>query len=180
MEHAGPSLDAALERYSALRTQKFANVPQVTRATLAEWQAAGTPRVVLCDVRTAEEFAVATLRGAKTRAAVEAEAGELKAEKAKVVVFCTLGVRSAAAVEAFRASGLDAYNLEGSLLAASFAPERLVDPKTNVPASRIHVFSNDWALHDSSRYKAVVFEKRLERAKAGFGFVRDKLKSWFL
>lgn len=91
---------------------------EVTPARAAELLEAGEAELV--DVREADELAESSIDGAR-----HIELGRLTAEadsidRSRPVVFvCRTGARSAMATEAFRASGWDAYNLAGGIVAWS-------------------------------------------------------------
>jgi rhodanese-related sulfurtransferase len=74
--------------------------------------------VQLVDVREPYEYAAGRIEGARhvelERLATEAESIE---RDRPVVFYCRVGGRSAVAAQAFRASGYDAYNLAGGLVA---------------------------------------------------------------
>lgn len=72
----------------------------------------------LLDVRTDEEVAEGLIAGAThiEMAQLSIRAGEIERER-PVLVYCRSGVRSAAAVEAMRGAGWDAYDLAGGILA---------------------------------------------------------------
>jgi rhodanese-related sulfurtransferase len=74
--------------------------------------------IELIDVREPYEWDAGRIPGARhielERLASRAE--EIPSDR-KVVFQCRLGVRSAMAMQAFRASGWDAYNLEGGIQA---------------------------------------------------------------
>jgi rhodanese-related sulfurtransferase len=72
----------------------------------------------LVDVRTAEEYETSHIEGARHLPLdqLQAAAGELDQGR-PVVFYCRSGDRSAMAVDAFRASGWDAYAITGGLVA---------------------------------------------------------------
>jgi len=72
----------------------------------------------LVDVRTDEEWAAGRVPGARhvPLDALGTAAEQLDPER-PVVFYCRVGERSAMAAEAFKASGWDAYTVEGGLLA---------------------------------------------------------------
>jgi rhodanese-related sulfurtransferase len=72
----------------------------------------------LVDVRTAEEYAAGHIAGAKfvPLDEVQTAAGSLDKDT-PVVFYCRSGDRSTLAVDAFRASGWDAYAISGGLVA---------------------------------------------------------------
>ena len=75
-------------------------------------------RVQLVDVREPYEFEAGRIEGARhlELARLANEAGSLDPER-PLVFYCRVGGRSAVATQAFRASGYDAHNLAGGLLA---------------------------------------------------------------
>ncbi len=72
----------------------------------------------LIDVREPYEHEAGRIAGARhiELARLTQEAGSLDRER-PVVFYCRLGGRSAAATQAFRASGFQAFNMSGGLLA---------------------------------------------------------------
>lgn len=83
---------------------------------VAELHAAG--EIELVDVREPYEHEAGHIGGARhlefTRLSGEAESID---RERPVVFYCRSGGRSAVATQAFRASGFDAHNMEGGLLA---------------------------------------------------------------
>lgn len=114
-----PSTSAAerkreLDGMSARLTAKFSGVPHLSVGAAAAAQREGS-RVVFIDARTPEERAVSTIPGSLTVEQFEAREGELR--DARCVAFCTIGYRSSQLAEKLRKRGIDAANLEGSILA---------------------------------------------------------------
>jgi rhodanese-related sulfurtransferase len=72
----------------------------------------------LIDVRNADEHEAGHIDGDQPIPfdRLKAEAGSIP-QGAPVVLYCRSGDRSAAAVQALRASGYDAYSIEGGILA---------------------------------------------------------------
>ena len=72
----------------------------------------------LVDVRRTEEHAAGRIAGSRhiELELLPAEAGSIDRER-PVVFYCRSGSRSALATQAFGASGFDAHNLDGGLLA---------------------------------------------------------------
>jgi rhodanese-related sulfurtransferase len=124
----------------------YPDVPSIGVEALArrlEDRSRPPPR--LLDARAAGEFDVGTLPGAThaptLRAALQACAGA--PDDAGVVVFCSVGVRSARLVRALRAHGLeDVHNLRGSIFAWANRGLPLVDARG--PVSRVHPFDASW------------------------------------
>jgi rhodanese-related sulfurtransferase len=80
-----------------------------------ELAAAGSP---LIDVRNADEHEAGHIEGDRLIPfdRLKDEADELPKDR-PVVLYCRSGDRSGAAVQALRASGYDAYSVEGGILA---------------------------------------------------------------
>lgn len=111
--------ELALDGVRWLIAKRFSDVPRIDAETLAlALDAAGPPRVLL-DARSREEFAVSHLRDA-TR--VDPDAPDLASpgvdRTRPVVVYCSVGYRSARVVRALRAAGWrDVRNLDGGIFA---------------------------------------------------------------
>jgi rhodanese-related sulfurtransferase len=88
----------------------------LTPEQASELAAKGEIRLV--DVRETYEWSEGRIAGSRhvEMDQLSAEAGSLSGDP-PVVFYCRSGHRSAVATQAFRASGLDAYNLAGGLLA---------------------------------------------------------------
>ena len=100
----------------ALIESEYPDVPGITTAELAAALAGDPAGVVLLDARAADEFAVSHLPGARHVGADAELAGRLAAADARVVVYCSVGYRSAALVDRLREQGhANAVNLEGSI-----------------------------------------------------------------
>jgi rhodanese-related sulfurtransferase len=74
--------------------------------------------VQLVDVREPYEFEAGRIAGARhvELARLGDEAGSLGPDR-PIVFYCRVGARSAVATQAFRASGFDAHNMAGGLVA---------------------------------------------------------------
>jgi rhodanese-related sulfurtransferase len=88
----------------------------LTPEQASELAAKGEVRLV--DVRETYEWNEGRIAGARhvEMDQLSAEAGSLSGDP-PVVFYCRSGGRSAVATQAFRASGLDAYNMAGGLIA---------------------------------------------------------------
>ena len=88
----------------------------LTPEQASELVAKGEVRLV--DVRETYEWNEGRIAGARhvEMDQLSAEAGSLSGDP-PVLFYCRTGARSAVATQAFRASGLDAYNLAGGLVA---------------------------------------------------------------
>ena len=115
-DHARRALD--WNAVDAIIAEEFPDVPSLTTEDLASSLATGATGVVLLDARAAEEFAVSHLPGAHLVGSDAAAAERLAAAApdAVVVVYCSVGYRSAALVDQLRGRGFtNAVNLEGSI-----------------------------------------------------------------
>jgi len=130
--------------------RRFRRVHAVSPDALAR-QLASEPcdRVQLLDVRTAEEFAVSHLPGARRldpAASDPALLRELPATRpagARVVVYCAVGYRSARMAERMRAAGLDdVVNLEGGIFRWANEGRPLV--RGLDPAHAVHPYGPAW------------------------------------
>lgn len=96
--------------------------------------------LILVDARSQAERDVSLIAGAV--ALVELE--KLRPiPNIRVVVYCTIGLRSGQAVRALRARGFDAFNLRGGVLAWLAAGGAMVDTKGK-PTQRVHVYGTRW------------------------------------
>jgi rhodanese-related sulfurtransferase len=91
---------------------------QATDHTVAPTRAKELDNAQFVDVRTAEEFEAGHIPGARLVQLdeVQSAAGSFDRDR-PVVFYCRSGDRSTLAVDAFRASGWDAYAIEGGLVA---------------------------------------------------------------
>jgi rhodanese-related sulfurtransferase len=85
-------------------------------AALAEWLAR-EPQLQLIDVREPYEREAGHIAGSRHVELVRLSDEAASVEKSRPVVFyCRVGARSTMAADAFRASGYEAYSLDGGLL----------------------------------------------------------------
>jgi sodium/bile acid cotransporter 7 len=131
-----------IERMTADYRSDFPRARGVTIEKFLAWRAQRGD-VVLVDVRDANERAVSTIPGAITRE----EFGTRKAEFSRrpVVAYCTIGYRSGEYAQALLDEGVDAYNLEGSILAWVHAGQPVNDAQGNA-TRRVHTYGAQWAL----------------------------------
>jgi len=120
--------------------ESFPNVPEVTVAEALERQAAGN--VVFVDVREPAEYAVSHIPGAIPFAEFERNPDAYR--DATVIAYCTIGYRSGEYAAELREKGIDACNLDGSILSWVHAGERVVDDKGET--TRLHVYGKRWDL----------------------------------
>lgn len=102
----------------ALIRTRFPQVRSLTVAELANWLQQPSPLPLLLDARTAAEYAVSHLPQAQRVPAETELLPFLKTLSPPIVVYCSVGYRSARLVEHLQAQGLDpVFNLEGSIFA---------------------------------------------------------------
>ena len=89
---------------------------ELTPERVAELHQAG--EIELVDIREAHEREAGHVAGSRhiEFARLSREVGSLDREK-PLVLYCRMGGRSSVALQAFKASGFDAHNMEGGLLA---------------------------------------------------------------
>lgn len=129
----------------AMIAGEFPDVPGVSTAELAAELAANPTGVVILDARAADEFAVSHLPGARLVGADADAAGRLAAAApdARVVVYCSVGYRSAALVDRLREQGhANAVNLEGSIF--RWAGEGRPVYRDGMRVERVHPYDDRW------------------------------------
>ena len=100
----------------------------------------GNPDVILLDVREPEEIAVSRLPGAILPEDL-ARMGDLSGKR--VLVYCTVGIRSGYETQALRERGLDAVNLRGGILGWVANGGAVVDD-SGAEVKRVHVYGRKW------------------------------------
>lgn len=124
----------------------FGDVPQVSTDSLAALlnETSRQPAPVLLDARQPEEYAVSHLPGA-TRVDPEATAfPELDSLETStpVVVYCSVGYRSARVTEQLREQGVTAYNLKGSIF--RWANEGRTVVRDGQAVREVHPYDSTW------------------------------------
>jgi rhodanese-related sulfurtransferase len=134
---------------------KFAKVEWISTTELADWLAKkqqGAP--VLFDVRTAEEWNVSHLPGARRiePGATAEVAGRGLKKETPIVTYCAVGYRSGEMAERLRLAGFtNVRNLEGSIFAWANEHRPLVHKDERV--TRVHPYNGFWGrlLNDDAR-----------------------------
>lgn len=126
--------------------ERHPTVPQLSTAELNAWLADRT-RVppLLIDARAPQEYAVSHLRDAKRAATIEAARALLAGQPKDVVivVYCSVGVRSAALAERLMRDGYrNVSNLEGSLF--EWANRGHPVYRGSERADRVHPYDRNW------------------------------------
>jgi len=117
--HEAAEPEVVLEGAVQKITAKFSSVSHISTSELAEWLAdPDREPPLLLDVREPREYAVSHLPGA-IRVSPDATSDQLRDEidlSRPIVLYCSIGYRSAALAERLTAAGAaQAMNLEGSL-----------------------------------------------------------------
>ena len=99
--------------------------------------------VVIVDVRPPNEREISMIPGAVSSEEYESNPEEYGDKR--VATYCTIGYRSGQYAELLREKGVDALNLEGSILGWVHAGEPVVD-ENGEPIKRIHVYGDRWDL----------------------------------
>lgn len=141
-----PAAAAAQTSIAALRpaiSARFPEVRWVDAPTLRRWTRESRP-LVLLDARQPAEVAVSRIAGA-TR--IDPDHPDVDAvhppENARVVVYCSVGWRSASVAEALRRQGLrEVYNLEGGIFA--WANQGFPVVRDGVPVRAVHPYDEVW------------------------------------
>ncbi len=124
---------------------RFPDVQWVDSATLARWEEGPREeRPEILDVRTAAEFEVSHLHGARRVDPQDPSIEPLRiAPDATVVVYCSIGYRSAGIVKQLRRAGItNVYNLEGGIFA--WANEGRPAYRGEEPAGVVHPYDELW------------------------------------
>ncbi|MEM9071466.1 MAG: rhodanese-like domain-containing protein [Myxococcota bacterium] len=123
---------------SAISTE-YPDVEWVTTSELARWLRSGD-RPVLLDVREAPEFAQSHLAGAR-RVSPGNHTVDMDLEGKRVVVYCSVGYRSAALARTLQQRGArQVYNLVGGLF--QWANEGR--PMVGQTPERVHPYDATW------------------------------------
>ncbi len=140
------SASASAQDPAALRTlidARYDDVQWITTAALAAQLRSDEPPLLL-DVRTAEEFAVSHIRGARRLDPDTPNFDVLPLQpNTRVVVYCSVGYRSAAVIEGLRARGVtDIKNLVGGLF--EWANEGRALHARSGRVQRVHPYDETW------------------------------------
>lgn len=138
-------INKTIQLYSSL-TKDF-NTKSISAFKLKKEIENGT-KIVLIDVREPKEYNVSKLPGAIIKS--EFEKNKEKYSNSMIVVYCTIGYRSAKFCSGLKNKNV--FNLEGGVLAWShFGGSFIHDGK---PTRKVHTYSKDWNFLNSN-YEAV-------------------------
>jgi len=133
--------------WKALISVRFPDVEWVDGETLSKWMdRSSDEELVLLDVRTREEQRVSHLLGAHH---LEWSNPDIQAlvipPNAKVVVYCSIGYRSASIIQGLEQVGIrSVYNLEGGLFDWANHDRPIFDGEERV--YEVHPFNRLWGL----------------------------------
>lgn len=137
----------ALGLVTAAVNRVHADVPQTDAWTLADLLADPRRRKpLLVDVRTAAEWEVSHLPGARTVPQPDPTAAPFAdlPRSTPILVYCSVGWRSARAARALRAAGFtEVRNLSGGIFVWANRGHRLVRPDGR-RASVVHPYTGNW------------------------------------
>jgi rhodanese-related sulfurtransferase len=135
--------------------ERFPTVPRISTAELAGWLAdTNRPAPLLVDVRAGKEFSVSHLPQARNLRSAEEIQAALARSNQPVVLYCSVGYRSAAVAEKLvRAGHTNVWNLEGSIFA--WANEGRPLFRGTEPVNLVHPYDTRWGrLLDAKRRAA--------------------------
>ena len=122
--------------------QSFPTVEQLSTTALASRIEQGEP-MLLIDARQIEEYTVSHLPDARRATSVDEVTAMNPHQDLAVVVYCSVGYRSARLVEQLKASGYQAANLEGSIFQWANENRPLVDANSQ-QTHQVHPYSPTW------------------------------------
>lgn len=135
LAQAQTPLDAFIAQVEAA----YPGTPSVTATAMRTGSA--TPRAILVDVREPRERAVSVLPGSIT---LDTLARLGPPDDRPIVVYCTIGMRSADWTQRLRDDGwVNARNLSGGVLAWAAAGGAFVAPDGR-PTRAVHVYGRTW------------------------------------
>lgn len=132
----------------------FPNVPTMTTSELAAGQA--SPKaggMLLLDARTPDEFNVSHLEGAIRAGDLPSALHAIAAQpgKSTIVVYCSVGYRSARLASRLRERGIaQVYNLKGSIFQWANEGRALYRGRQRV--QQVHPYDEDWGQLLDERY----------------------------
>lgn len=125
--------------------RKFPAAESLTTDQLAGWLVGDLPPPILVDVRTPAEYAVSHLPGARHLPSLEAVQQAQIPPQATLVLYCSVGYRSARLAEQLQQAGYPhAINLEGSIFEWYNQGHPVV--RDGQPVQQVHPYSRSWGL----------------------------------
>jgi rhodanese-related sulfurtransferase len=122
---------------------KFPDVPTISAEEVA--RKADSPKTIIVDVRAEAETSVSMLRGALTKQKFEDKYfkdGSFHLEPGTtVLVYCTLGIRSARYCQHLIQNGVDCRNMEGIVVMTHFVDNLYANGE---PTRKVHTCGPSW------------------------------------
>jgi rhodanese-related sulfurtransferase len=150
----GCEKDSAWDNILSQVREDFPDVRMTTTQELADWQTDPQREPpLLLDVRAAEEYSVSHLRGAVLADSDSSMRSALSGVNLNrpIVVYCSVGYRSAVAVRDIQAMGFkNVTNLEGSIFA--WANEGRPVFRGGEPTDKVHPYDKRWGRLLDERY----------------------------
>jgi rhodanese-related sulfurtransferase len=135
--------DISWAAIKALIAAQFPQVKQISTASLAEWLKQPDNHPLLLDARSPEEYQVSHLPDARL---VPADLSELQNELQDgkpIVVYCSIGYRSAKLAETLQNSGYSpVFNLEGSIFEWVNTGHPVY--QNSEPVNQVHPYNSRW------------------------------------
>lgn len=136
---------------------RYPGVPWVETAAFAGWlNRSADERPIVLDARQPAEYVVSHIVGARR---VDPDNPDIEAlgicSCATVVVYCSVGYRSAAVATRLRAAGHDSvYNLAGGIF--QWANEGRPVYRGQQPATQVHPYDTTWGRMLEARFRATL------------------------
>lgn len=145
--------NSAWRRVKLWIRQSFPTVPTISTRQLANWlERDSLNPPALIDAREPEEFAVSHLPNAYRAQSVAEVVQAGITRDMPVVVYCSIGYRSARLVQALNEVGYQATNLEGSIFQWANEGRGLVTSQGSsqnaqaTPTQKVHPYNDFWGL----------------------------------
>ncbi|MFK7874047.1 MAG: rhodanese-like domain-containing protein [Oligoflexales bacterium] len=106
----------------------------------AEYAKSHIGKAIFIDARSKEERSISIIPGAIT-----IDKLNKNHKSSEIIVYCTIGYRSGKTTETLRSQGYAAHNLEGGILAWTWAQGPLLTP-TGKKTHALHTWSDKWNL----------------------------------
>ncbi|SEC55211.1 Rhodanese-related sulfurtransferase [Tenacibaculum sp. MAR_2009_124] len=128
-----------------LKEHNTENVPYITVDELKK----ENTDIILLDAREPKEFKVSHIKNAECvgydHFNLSKTISSLKNKDAKIIVYCSLGIRSEDVAEKLQKAGFsNVYNLYGGIFEWKNGGNKVVHKK-NKPTEKVHTFNKDWS-----------------------------------
>lgn len=140
----------AWDAVKTLVRQRFPQAQSISTQQLATWLTDPLPPPILIDVRRQQEYDLSHLPGARHLRTVAAIQGAGIEPEATLVLYCSVGYRSARLAEQLQGAGYTrVFNLEGSIFEWFNQGHPVV--ADGEPVQRVHPYDRIWGLLLESR-----------------------------